>query len=91
MSSVLLIFVVLSIAAVALATYVFTVAARNYVSDPVGDDERVDDEALAERAFVERSGSDRRQSSNVIQFPMTLPSGEVVFHDRRTGDRRAAG
>lgn len=90
MSGVLLIFAVLSIGAVAVATYVFTVAARNYVSDPTADAEQHNDQRHEERVFVERSAQDRRQTNNVIQFPITLSNGEVVLQDRRAGERRAA-
>jgi len=91
MSSVLWIFIILSICAVAVATYVFTVAARNYVSDAPAEEDNRDEAWQTERVFVERSGQDRRHNNNVIQFPMTLPSGEVILHDRRTGERRANG
>lgn len=87
MSGVLLVFVILSIGAVALATYVFTVAARNYVSDPIESEEA----ELDCHVFIERSNQDRRRAVNVLEFPITLGDGEVVLHDRRKGERRAAG
>jgi len=89
MNSLLLIFAVLSLVAVAIATYVFTVAARNYVSDSVDEDElAVDDK---DRELVNRSAQDRRQPNNVIHFPIQLSNGEVVYRDRRVGERRSAG
>ena len=91
MNTILLILGVLSLGAVLIAAYVFTVAARNYVSDSNdAGDSFVDNDEIT-RSFVERTDSDRRQNDNVIEFPITLASGEVVYRDRRTGDRRAAG
>lgn len=91
MNTILLILGVLSLGAVLIAAYVFTVAARNYVSDSNdAGDSFVDNDEIT-RSFVERTDSDRRQNDNVIEFPITLASGEVVHRDRRTGDRRAAG
>jgi len=87
MNSVLLILAVLSVGAVAIATYVFTVAARNYVSDSAEDAGRP---SRHDRAFIERSAKDRRRGDNIIQFPITLINGEVVSYDRRVDDRREA-
>lgn len=89
MNNLLLMFAVLSLGAVAVATYVFTVAARNYVSDSADEGElSVDDSSLE---LGGRSGRDRRQTNNVIAFPILLSSGDVVTEDRRVGERRSAG
>jgi len=91
MNSVLLVFAVLSIGAVAVATYVFTVAARNYVSDPTHGADKANDYGPDDRAYIERSAKDRRRRDNIIQFPITLTNGDVISCDRRAGDRRAVG
>lgn len=90
MNTILLILGVLSLGAVLIAAYVFTVAARNYVSDTAETGDTFIESDEATRGFVERSNSDRRQNDNIIEFPITLSSGEVVYRDRRTSDRRAA-
>jgi hypothetical protein len=90
MSTVLLILGILSLGAVLIAAYVFTVAARNYVSESADIDDTLDDFPKT-RIFVERSGFDRRENHNVIEFPLTLSNGEVVYCDRRAGERRAVG
>jgi len=89
MNTILLILAVLSIGAVLIAAYVFTVAARNYVSEM---DSQVDDDSpsVATADYVIRSAHDRRQISNVVAFPMTLSNGEVVYRDRRLSERRRA-
>lgn len=89
MNNLLLMFAVLSLGAVAVATYVFTVAARNYVSDSSDDEELSLDDSDLELGG--RSGHDRRQSNNVIDFPIQLPGGDIVYRDRRIGERRSAG
>ncbi len=91
MNSVLLILAVLSVGAVAIATYVFTVAARNYVSDSSDDMDTPKSYGPDDRAFIERAAKDRRRAGNVIQFPIKLINGEVVSYDRRVGDRRETG
>jgi len=91
MNSVLLVLAVLSVVAVVIATYVFTVAARNYVSDSADDIDRAKSYGRDDRAFIKRSAKDRRREDNVIQFPITLINGEVVSYDRRVGDRREVG
>ena len=90
MNTVLLIIGILGIGAILIAAYVFTVAARNYVSDGqstrssgAGEDDN--------RLYVVRSNQDRRQHTGNPGFPLTLNSGEVIEYDRRhTPDRRAA-
>jgi len=94
MNTVLLVLAVLSVGAVAIAAYVFMVAARNYVSEAPSDRQKTDDVQVDETDapdYVVRSAKDRRQISNVIDFPMTLSSGEVVFRDRRLSERRTVG
>ena len=89
MNNLLLMFAVLSLGAVAVATYVFTVAARNYVSESADEGELSVDDSSFELGG--RSGRDRRQTNNVIAFPILLSSGDVVTEDRRVGERRSAG
>ncbi len=88
MNIVLLILGILGIGAILIAAYVFTVAARNYVSDEDADMELAEENRL----YVVRTDRDRRQSSGEIGFPLELPTGEVIPFDRRScDDRRAAG
>ena len=89
MNTVLLILGILGIGAILIAAYVFTVAARNYVSDGQSAT-GANDEESANRLYVVRSNQDRRMHTGHLEFPLTLPSGEVVEFDRRhMRDRRA--
>ena len=79
---------VLGFGAILISAYVFTVAARNYVSDdtqvPHGDST-----AARRDGFVARDPRDRRRGVPV-EFPLTVNS-VVIAHDRRElPDRRAA-
>jgi hypothetical protein len=88
MDIVLIILGVLGFGAIVIAAYVFTVAARNYVSDE--DHPQRDTPATpGEHHFISRSPVDRRQNKP-IEFPLTL-NGVVIPQDRRQlSDRRAA-
>ncbi|MCB1662762.1 MAG: hypothetical protein H6995_04160 [Pseudomonadales bacterium] len=89
MNTVLLILGILGIGAILIAAYVFTVAARNYISDSNSSLEVVEDEGQ-KRLYVVRTHHDRRQFTGNTKFPITLPTGEVVRFDRRSAtDRRA--
>jgi hypothetical protein len=94
MNTVLLILAFLSVGAVVIASYVFMAAARNYVSEGSSEGQVSDDFQLdgvnAPDYFV-RSSQDRRQINNVIDFPITLTNGQVVFHERRLCERRSTG
>ncbi len=83
----LLILGVLGIGAVIIAAYVFTVAARSYVSDSrEAPHAKTEDE---EHLYIVRSPYDRRQDDTVVDFPLKLFSGDVIPFDRRmTTDRR---
>jgi hypothetical protein len=87
MDVVLVILGLMGLGAIAVSTYVFTVASRNYVSE---DDRRTrsrfsDPEQPRER--IERSGMDRR-SGRRVTFPLTVNS-ILITSDRRThADRR---
>lgn len=89
MNTALLILAVLSVGAVVIATYVFMVAARNYVSDSTENEQIPGRNETGKREFVERSSADRRQN-NVIDFPITLTSGDVIYRERRVAERRSA-
>lgn len=90
MNTVLLILGILGVGAILVAAYVFTVAARNYVSESNSSLEVVEEEGK-KRVYVVRSSHDRRQYTGKAAFPLTLPTGEVVRFDRRSAiDRRAA-
>jgi len=78
---ILIILGVLGIGAILIAAYVFTVAARNYVSE--------EEELRNGRVMVQRSHTDRR-SGQTVQFPLTV-NGVVIHEDRRKiPDRRRA-
>ena len=86
MDVVLIILAAVGLTAVAVSAYVFTVAARNYVS---ADEHRriVTWAAARERKRrVIRSPTDRRRGQPVV-FPITV-NGIVVATDRRSGDER---
>jgi hypothetical protein len=88
MDVVLIILGVLGLGAIVTSAYVFTVAARNYVSD----DDRRDRQSTGEVALhslVARNPSDRR-SGRPVAFPLTV-NGLLIANDRRTlADRRLA-
>ena len=88
MDTVLLVLGVLGFGAVIVAAYVFTVAARNYVSENDGA-ERTTAAPPANKTLTERSPLDRRQVIQ-LEFPITV-SGILIPHDRRAlPDRRLA-
>lgn len=88
MDVILIILGVMGFGAIVISTYVFMVAARNYVSDdeqPFGGHA----EKPSGRAFVERSPADRRQG-NPVTFPLAV-NGILIEQDRRVlPDRRKA-
>lgn len=88
MDVVLIILGVLGIGAIVISAYVFTVAARNYVS---ADEKHHRNPASTRNAsqMVQRSPGDRR-SGQRVQFPLTV-NGMLILDDRRViTDRRAA-
>jgi hypothetical protein len=88
MDVILIILGVLGLGAIVISTYVFTVAARSYVSE----DTRLYGGRVGEvtsHVFVPRNAMDRR-SDRPVTFPLTV-NGILVTHDRRSGaDRRMA-
>jgi len=78
---------VLGFGAILISAYVFTVAARNSVSD-----EHLDQKNRSKTTFntrVDRNPRDRR-SNQPVQFPLTA-QGELITRDRRKlPDRRRA-
>ncbi|MCF7981151.1 MAG: hypothetical protein K9K86_04150 [Pseudomonadales bacterium] len=90
MNTVLLVLGILGVGAILIAAYVFTVAARNYVSDSSSSLEVVDDEGQ-QKLYIVRTAHDRRKFTGKTDFPITLPTGEVIRFERRSAvDRRAA-
>ena len=88
MDVVLVILGVLGFSAIVISTYVFTVAARNYVSDDQ-DKYRKMRKRAARNELIKRSPFDRR-SGQPAEFPLTV-NGLLITHDRRhTSDRRKA-
>ena len=87
MDIILIILGVLGMGAIVIAAYVFTVSARNYVSD----DLHVPHNGLAparRNGFVVRSSRDRRRGIPV-DFPMTVNSVVISRDRRRKTDRRS--
>jgi hypothetical protein len=77
MDLILIVLGLLGLAAILVASYVFVVAARAYVSDDPRDRDGT--------AWIERNKGDRR-SGNPVQFPMTV-NGLLIEADRRMGPR----
>lgn len=78
---------VLGFGAIIVSTYVFMVAARNYVSDDSGHYPDTTDRTP--RRFAERSTSDRR-GGQPVTFPLMV-NGILIERDRRVNpDRRQA-
>jgi hypothetical protein len=87
MDTILLILGILGFGAIVISIYVFTVAARNYVSDTHEDENQAG--RSAENNFIERSSNDRRKNFQ-LDFPMTV-NGMLITMERRTIlDRRCA-
>ena len=88
MDVVLIILGVLGFGAIVISTYVFTVAARNYVSD---DHDKYRKKRNQSNPYnqIARSLTDRR-SNQIVEFPLTV-NGILITHDRRhLADRRKA-
>ncbi|RLQ20730.1 hypothetical protein DWB85_15850 [Seongchinamella sediminis] len=88
MDIILVILGVLGLGAIAISAYVFTVAARNYVSS---DEKHRRTRPLTRTAsqMVERSTTDRR-SGRPVTFPLKV-NGMLIIEDRRVlPDRRKA-
>jgi hypothetical protein len=83
MDVVLIILGILGLGAIIISAYVFTVAARNYVSA----EESARRGQRSERQFLERSPVDRR-SGKPVEFPLTVNGVLVPKDRRRRPDRR---
>jgi hypothetical protein len=87
MDVVLIILGILGFGAIMISAYIFTVAARNYVSDDLRKDSS--NTRTARHQTVTRSPSDRR-GGQAVTFPLTV-NGMLITHDRRhTPERRRA-
>ena len=87
MDVILIILGVLGLGAIVIAAYVFTVAARTYVSNDLHTPQ-VSYSPQNKRGFVIREPRDRRRSVPA-QFPMTVNSVVITRDRRETGERRA--
>ncbi len=88
MDTVLLVLGILGFGAVVIAAYVFTVAARNYVSES-GHAEKSGAARSRNKILTERSLRERRQLVQ-LEFPVTV-DGILIPDDRRIlPDRRLA-
>jgi hypothetical protein len=88
MDVVLIILGILGFGAIVISAYVFTVAARNYVSDET-DHGASEPESLARDGFVIRNGRDRRRGVT-MQFPITVNNVVVTRERRQLPERRSA-
>ena len=86
MDTVLIIIGVLGLGAMVIAAYVFTVAARNYVSEGNGRDLKYASVNIP--SLVERSKSDRRQLAAILDFPITVNGVLIENNRRQLKDRR---
>ena len=88
MDTFLIILGLLGLGVILVSAYVFTVAARTYVSDQQPEDWADEADAPTQSDFVDRATEARRQQTEVQAFPITV-DGEVIEQDRRGGpDRR---
>ena len=88
MDVVLIVLGVLGFGAIVIAAYVFTVAARNYVSAE-DKNHRQNGASLSDKRLIARRADDRR-SNKPVQFPLTV-NGALIAEDRRhLPDRRIA-
>ena len=86
MDAVLITLGILGFGAILISAYVFTVAARNYVS---GDNNHKRRTPPPPKEFVTRSGEDRRRGG-LVTFPLKV-GGQLILEDRRvTPERRKA-
>lgn len=84
METLLTILVVLGLGAIAVSIYVFSVAARDFVSEESHDPAN---HPPGGRERVQRSGLERR-SGVVVQFPLVLDRGVLIAEDRRVQPER---
>jgi hypothetical protein len=90
MDTVLIILGVLGLGAMVIAAFVFTAAARKYVSNNNHPDRRGGAAPSEPPGHINRSGADRRQESSVPSFPITVNGLLVEENRRHTPDRRLA-
>jgi hypothetical protein len=78
---------IMGIGAIAVSTYVFLVAARNYVSDDNSPSRGNPSAPVPPHQLVERNPTDRR-SGRSVTFPLAV-NGILIASDRRSlADRR---
>lgn len=88
MDVILIILGIMGVGAIVISTYVFMVAARNYVSEDYRGFRGHADESPVHH-LVARSPTDRR-SDRPVTFPLAV-NGILIANDRRTlPDRRVA-
>jgi len=80
---------ILGLGALLISVYVFSVAARKFVSDDEKNKLQFSNSSASNDGWIPRTREDRRQNRKSVQFPIRV-NGELVQHDRRKGDRRAA-
>lgn len=89
MEAILTLVGILGLGALLISVYVFAVAARKFVSEDEKKTLQFSAESASNDAWIPRNRDDRRQNRTKVQFPLRV-NGELVLHDRRKGDRRAA-
>lgn len=88
MDLVLIVLGVLGFGAIVIAAYVFTVAARNYVSNDHPSQGQQQAPSSGD-GFVERAPRDRR-GGQPVQFPLTVNGVRVPRDRRHSQERRMA-
>ena len=89
MNTVLLVLGALGFGAVVISAYVFTVAARKYVSDDADDakgEESISPDSLSPK-YILREQKDRRQVP-ATSFPITVNGITIASDRRKLPDRR---
>lgn len=89
MEAILTLVGILGLGALLISVYVFAVAARKFVSDDEKKPPPFSADSASNDSWIPRSREDRRQNRDKVQFPLRV-NGQLVLHDRRKGDRRAA-
>ncbi|MEQ8517126.1 MAG: hypothetical protein RIC38_16130 [Chromatocurvus sp.] len=89
MEAILTLVGILGVGALLISVYVFAVAARKFVSDDEEKKLQFSTSRASNDGWIPRNSDDRRQNRGTVQFPIRV-NGQLVLHDRRKGDRRAA-
>ena len=90
MDIVLIILGVLGVGAIAISAYVFTVAARNYVSEDHKKRRLTPKSSLARSRMLIPRGEKDRRSGKPVTFPLIVNGALIAKERRHQPDRRRA-